>query len=192
MTWKICYTLPNGKAFNFTSRSCTSSIGLMALKQFHPDRIPDHPLVDGAAHRLNDSVVGEMLPDGCAVMVRHPVDRFRSLLGKLNITAETAFCWLYWFHGVGEKPETTDRLALEYTAGTSWHHLTPVSQFVTANSKLFKFPDIEGMASYLGITEPVEHINVCPADPKPELTAEQEAKVRAIYAADIALWESLQ
>lgn len=190
MKWKIWYTLPNGKTFNFTSRSCTSSIGLMALKQFHPDRIPDHPLIDGAAHRLNDYAIGESLPAGCAVMVRNPVDRFRSLLGRMGVTAEQALCWLYWFHGLGDQPAATDRVDLEYTAGTTWHHFTPVSQFVNADSKLFKYPDVAGMAAYLGITVPEEHINT--ADTKPELTAEQEAKVRAIYAADIALWESLQ
>jgi len=56
---------------------------------------------------------------------------------------------------------------------------------------LFLFPDIAGMAEYLGIVAPKEQINVCPAD-KPILTSEQEARVREIYADDIALWESLQ
>ena len=163
----------------------------MALKQFHPDRVPEQPVVDGAGHRLHDYIVGTELPAGCAVMVRHPVDRFRSLLGRLNVTAEQAFCWLYWFHGLGNQPATTDRLALEYTPGTTWHHFTPVSQFVTAESKLFKFPDVAGMADYLGITSPVEQVNGCPGD-KPELTPEQEAAIREIYAADLALWESLQ
>ena len=191
MKWKIWYTLPNGKTFNFTSRSGTSSIGLMALKQFHPDRVPDHPVIDGQGHRLNDYGIGTTLPPGCAVMVRNPLERFCSLLGRLNITAEQAFCWLYWFHDLGEQPASTDRLFLEYAAGTSWHHLTPVSRFTQPDSQLFKFPDLQGMANYLGLTGELEKINVCPVD-KPVLTPEQEARVREIYADDIALWESVQ
>jgi|APCry1669188879_1035177.scaffolds.fasta_scaffold13527_2 hypothetical protein len=189
MLWKIGYSLPNGKSFCFTSRSCTSSIGLMALKQFHPDRVPDHPLIDGQAHRLNDYVLGTSLPEGCAVMVRDPVERFRSNLGKMGVTADNAFAWLWWHYGLGTPPQATDRMVLEYTAGTTWHHFTPVSMFAQADSKLFRFPDVAGMAAYLGLTGDVENINVC-AD-KPTLTADDEAKVRSIYAADIALWESL-
>jgi len=34
--------------------------------------------------------------------------------------------------------------------------------------------------------------NLCAIASKPLLTPEQEARVREIYAADIALWESLQ
>jgi hypothetical protein len=191
MKWKIWYNLPNGKSFNFTSRSGTSSIGLMALKQFHPDRIPDHPIIDGQAHRLNDYTLGTNLPPGCAIMVRDPVERFRSLLGKMNVTVEQAFCWLYWFHNLGNEPSFTDRMLLEYSVGTTWHHFTPVSMFVQPDSKLFKFPNITGMATYLGIEQPVEQINACPVD-KPLLTPDQEDMVRSIYISDIALWESLQ
>jgi hypothetical protein len=191
MLWKIWYTLPNGKSFNFTSRSCTSSLGLMALKQFHPDRVPDHPIVDGAGHRLLDYTLDTTLPAGCAVMVRHPVDRFRSVVTRMGISVEKALVLLYWFHGLGPKPATTDRHDLEYTHGTTWHHLTPVTQFIQPDSQLFVFPDIAGMAAYLGIVAPEEHINECPAV-KPDLTPEQDAAVREIYAADLVLWESLQ
>jgi len=191
MKWKIWYNLPNGKSFNFTSRSGTSSIGLMALKQFHPDRVPDNPIVDGQGHRLNDYAVGPVLPPGCAIMVRDPVDRFRSLLGRLGVTADRAFCWLHYFHDRGPQPQATDRHDLEYVCGTTWHHFTPVSVFAQADSQLFRFPDIAGMANYLGVTGSEERINACPVE-KPTLTAEQEARVRELYADDIALWHSLQ
>jgi hypothetical protein len=190
MKWKIWYTLPNGKSFNFTSRSCTSSLGLMALKQFHPDRVPEHPLVDGVAHRLLDYGIGETLPEGCAIMVRNPIDRFKSVVVRTGISVEKALCMLYWFQGLGPEPSSTDRYDLEYANGTTWHHLTPVTQFVQPDSRVFKFPDISGIAEYLGIVAPVEHINACPGE-KPELTAEQESRVREVYAADLTLWESL-
>lgn len=191
MKWKIWYTLPNGKNFNFTSRSCTSSLGFMALKQFHPDRVPEHPVIDGQGHRLLNYALGETLPAGCAVMVRHPIERFRSVVARMGISVEKALILLYWFHGLGPKPAFTGRHELEYTHGTTWHHLTPVTQFIQLDSQLFVFPDITGMASYLGIVAPEERINACPAD-KPELTPEQETIVREIYAADLTLWESLQ
>jgi hypothetical protein len=190
MKWKIFYKLPNGKSFNFTSRSGTSSLGLMALKQFHPDRVPDHPVIDGAGHRLNDYEVSSTLPAGCAIMVRDPVERFKSLLGKMNVTVDQAFTWLYWFHDLGEKPANTDRLALEYTVGTTWHHFTPVTHYIQPDSQLFLFPDIQGMANYLGLTGEVQLINGC--SEKPSLTSEQETIVKNIYAPDIQLWESLQ
>ena len=66
-----------------------------------------------------------------------------------------------------------------------------MSRFTQPDSQLFKFPDLQGMANYLGLTGELEKINVCPVD-KPVLTPEQEARVREIYADDIALWESLQ
>jgi hypothetical protein len=163
----------------------------MALKQFHPDRVPDHPVVDGAGHRLLDYGLGATLPAGCAVMVRNPVDRFCSVVARMGISVEKALMLLYWFQGLGAKPATTDRHDLEYAHGTTWHHLTPVTQYIQPDSQLFVFPDIAGMAAYLGIVAPEEHINACPAV-KPELTPEQEAAVREIYAADLVLWESLQ
>jgi hypothetical protein len=135
--------------------------------------------------------VGENLPDGCAVMVRDPVERFVSLLWRMNISPEKAFCWLYWFHGLGVKPEYTDRHDLEYCGGTSWHHLTPVTHLINEKSKLFLFPDIAGMANYLEINTPIEKINFSKTTEKIILTPEQECKVRTIYNNDIILYDSL-
>jgi hypothetical protein len=163
----------------------------MALKQFHPDRVPDHPIIDGQGHRLLDYTLGDTLPAGCAVMVRNPVERFSSVVTRMGISVEKAFVLLYWFHGLGPKPASTNRHDLEYTGGTTWHHLTPVTKFVQPDSQLFLFPDIAGMTEYLGIVAPKEQINICPAE-KSELTPEQDAVVREIYADDITLWGSLR
>jgi hypothetical protein len=57
----------------------------------------------------------------------------------------------------------------------------------------FAFPaQIDACAEWLGLETPVPQLNGEPEEAKPVLTAEQEAAVRAAYAADIALWESLQ
>lgn len=164
---------------------------MMSLRYFYPERIPDYPIIDGEGHRLNNYMIGEDLPDGCAVMVRNPIERFISLLWRMNISPEKAFCWLYWFHGLGDKPEYTDRHDLEYCAGTSWYHLAPVSHLMNEKSKLFVFPDIMGMANYLGINTPIEKINFSKTAEKIILTPEQEYKVRQIYSDDIVLWKSL-
>jgi hypothetical protein len=59
--------------------------------------------------------------------------------------------------------------------------------------KHFKFPtQLNDCAAYLGLPTPVPQLNEEAEDGKPVLTVEQEAAVRELYAADIALWESLQ
>jgi hypothetical protein len=57
----------------------------------------------------------------------------------------------------------------------------------------FRFPDqIDACAEWLGLETPVPQLNEEDEESKPVLTPEQEEAIRATYAADIALWESLQ
>ena len=57
----------------------------------------------------------------------------------------------------------------------------------------FHFPDqLNDCAEWLGLPTPVPQLNEEAEESKPILTPEQEARVREIYADDIALWESLQ
>jgi hypothetical protein len=56
----------------------------------------------------------------------------------------------------------------------------------------FKFENgLDAVAEYLGLPIPLPQIDATDEADKPTLSAEQEARVREIYAADIALWESL-
>jgi hypothetical protein len=61
------------------------------------------------------------------------------------------------------------------------------------DKKIFLFESqLQECADWLGITVPLPQIDATEEANKPTLTPEQEARVREIYAADIALWESLQ
>jgi hypothetical protein len=60
-------------------------------------------------------------------------------------------------------------------------------------SRYFRFEDqINEAAAWLGLPTPLPQEDATDEADKPILTAEQEARVREIYADDIALWESLQ
>jgi hypothetical protein len=59
--------------------------------------------------------------------------------------------------------------------------------------RYFRFEDqLDAAAEWLGLSLPLPHEDATDEASKPTLTAEQESLVREIYAADIALLESLQ
>ena len=110
-------------------------------------------------------------PDGahagqvCAI-VRNPVERFRSMVAHTGTTVEEQL----------DRP----RYGTEFTHGTQF-------------TRLFRFEDqLQECANWLGITSQLPHLDSTDENDKPTLTPEQEARVREIYAEDIALWESLQ
>jgi hypothetical protein len=60
-------------------------------------------------------------------------------------------------------------------------------------SRYFRFEDqLDAAAEWLGLPTPLPQEDATNEAAKPALTPEQEARVREIYADDIALWESLQ
>jgi hypothetical protein len=193
MNWKIWYNLPNNKSFAFISRSGTSSLGLMSLKTFYPERLQFAPanVRCGIAHRLNDYEIGKELPNGCLVMVRNPIERFVSLLNRFSISIDKAICWLYWFYDFGDRPKNTDRADLEFSKLVEVYHLAPLSYFIQDFNKVYPviFPDFQKAANYLGLNYNIEHINI--SEKKINLTLEQESLIRKIYNKDIELWESL-
>jgi hypothetical protein len=71
-------------------------------------------------------------------------------------------------------------------------HFRPQSQFVGNPITYFKFPEqVDAAALALGLPLPLPVINENNGT-KPTLTPEQETAVREFYAADVALWDSLQ
>jgi hypothetical protein len=162
----------------------------MAVKHFHPDRLPDFPIIDGQGHRLNDYGIGYKLPPGCAAMIRNPIERFKSLINKLRVTPEQAFCWLYWYYDIGSMPEHTDRKDLEYIHGTTIYHFAPASSLIELDSELFIWPDIKKMTQYLGINQEICHINQ--SDSKIDLSNKQIDKINEFYSKDIELYNKLK
>jgi hypothetical protein len=67
--------------------------------------------------------------------------------------------------------------------------LPPASCF----ERVFRFEGggLQACADWVGITVPLTQEDASAEADKPVLTPEQDARVREIYAADIALWESL-
>jgi hypothetical protein len=169
-------TLPNGRRFALVARSGSYSIIWQALPE--ESRVPDtsrppgqrwHPI--NAAGAIGSPLLADEPADGLCCMVRDPVERFRSACARQGVTVEEGLTRLdsdvhFW----------------------SLAHMGLLAQGVTH----FRFPDqLDACAEWLGLETPVPQTNDEPEADKPLLTPEQEARVREIYAADIALWESL-
>lgn len=136
-----------------------------------PDTLQTHRFVPA---RVN--------PDRPVVqVVREPVDRFRSAMSQTRMTdvdlvlrelrsEETVF------GGVGVIAANV--------------HFLPQSRF-TGDITYYRFSDqLDEAAADLGLRTPLPRIHV--SAEKPDLTPAQEQSVREWYAADVALWESLQ
>jgi hypothetical protein len=165
--FKIVYDLPNGKSFAFVSRSGSSSMGLMALKQFYPEKLAEYEndpsnINTGTSHRMLGGRLVDKLPSNCAVMVRNPVDRFTSLLNRTGYNFESALELVYWMYNVGDPPAKNNRL-IERSSLDAAYHFMPLYLIIENNTdiNLFKFPDLRVMANYLEIKDDVvcEHVN---------------------------------
>jgi hypothetical protein len=100
------------------------------------------------------------------VIVRNPIERFRSMVAHAQSTVDQQLA--------------SPKYGCEFCHGYNF-------------DMYFRFEDqLQECANWLGITVPLPHLDGTDDAEKPILTAEQEARIREIYAADIALWESLQ
>jgi hypothetical protein len=129
-------------------------------------------------------------PDGEVVcLVRDPVERFRSAMAQVGITDVDA---------------TLDELANETGNHPEYRpvrgrrllsedvHFQPQSRFSGEPIRHFRFPDqLEAAAAALDLATPLPVINES-TGVKPNLTPEQEQRVREWYADDVALWTSIQ
>ena len=99
-----------------------------------------------------------------ALIVRTPVERFRSM--------------------VAHRPERT----LEEHLAEPFYGPLPKGNFV----RYFRFEnELDAAAEWLGLPTPLLHEDATDPATKPTLTQEQEARVRELFADDIALWESI-
>ena len=126
---------------------------------------PDRPVEPGChpASALPPEVWnGE---DGLGIVVRNPIERFRSM--------------------VAHRADMTLAEQLERPF---------YGPLVKGNfAKYFRFEDqLDEAAEWLGLPTPLPQEDASDPALKPTLTAEQEARVRELFADDIALWQSLQ
>jgi hypothetical protein len=157
----------DGRFLLLAERSGSQSLSSAALQTWHPDSFT----------AWGESVAGEhpakflpnlVWPYACespAIVVRNPIERFRSM------------CVL-------KAPRTLE----EQLSSPSYGPL-PSGNW----ARCFRFEDqLQECCEWLGITMLLPQLDASEEADKPTLTMEQEARVREIYAADIALWESLQ
>jgi len=146
-------------------RSASHSFASAALQQWHPERYEKWANSSEHPAKYLPNIVWPIDCESPAIIVRNPIERFRSMVAhKLSRTLE-------------------EHLALP-TYGPlrsgSW-------------SRCFRFEDqLQECADWLGITVLLPQLDASEENDKPMLTTEQEQTVREIYAADIALWESIQ
>lgn len=114
---------------------------------------------------------------------REPVDRFASTVAYLEVDPEAALSTL----------EEDGKIVLEKTLirlSTNTHFLAQ-SSLVRVGATIYKFPDdMERMCLDAGLDYPLERVNQG-KNPKPRLTDSQVGRLRKLYAADFAVWDSL-
>jgi hypothetical protein len=157
---------PNGNAVVLVPRSGSHSLCVAALASFWPDVpiVQDwHPAA--SLPNQEDYPVDALSAKAISIVVRNPIERFRSMCAH--------------------RPNRTIQEHLDIPVYGS----LPKGNFV----RYFRFEDqFQECADWLGITVLLEQIDPTEPSSKPNLTPEQEARVREIYADDIVLWESLR
>jgi hypothetical protein len=154
-----------GRCLLLAERSASHSFAAAALQQWHPERYEQWTSSSEHPARYLPNIVWPIDCESPAVIVRNPIERFRSMVAhKPNRTLE----------------EHLDSPIYGPLRNGKW-------------SRCFRFEDqLQECADWLGITETLPHLDSTDENDKPTLTLDQEARVREIYAADIALWELLQ
>ncbi len=122
------------------------------------------------------------------LLVRNPAERFRSAMAQLQLTDVGAVLDSL------EGNETT----IQGPRGNSFKardnmHFWPQFGYTKhgQTTKLYRFPDhLDNLAVDAGLSLPLPTINEA-THPKPDLTTEQEGRVRAYYAADVTMFGSI-
>ena len=146
-----------------TPRSGSHSLAVAALKHFWPDIfIITEDCHPAGLFPVQETYTGTQ--NDLAIVVRNPIERFCSMIAHRHLDVYEQL----------DKP---------------MYGPLPQGPF----AKYFRFEDqLNEAAEWLGLPTPLPQEDATDPALKPVLTPEQEARVREIYAADIALWESLQ
>lgn len=151
-----------GNAILLTPRSGSHSLAVAAMQAFWPTISVVQELHPAASFGEQEHWDGSNA--NVAIVVRNPVERFRSMIAHRHLDVD------------------------EQLANPMYG---PLRQGDFAH--YFRFEDqLDEAAEWLGLPTPLPHEDATDEAGKPTLTAEQEARVREIYADDIVLWESLQ
>ena len=160
------------KGLALVARAGSHSLFSAILAEFYGDIRPpenDHPF--RVTPNLTDMALTGTLGRNIAVMVRDPVERFRSACARQKTK-------------VGEGLLLRDK---------DVHFWSLESMGVLGDEFVhFKFPQqLQECASWLGINKKVLLLNSEPESKKPILSSEEIQKVSEAYAEDIHFWRSL-
>jgi hypothetical protein len=154
---------PNGNGIRLAPRSGSNSLSVAAFAAFWPDIELPANMHPANAFPIDENWDGTNPNVG--LIVRHPVERFRSMCAH--------------------RPDRT----LEEHLDSPMYGPLPIGNF----ARYFRFENqLDAAAEWLGLPVPLPQEDATDEADKPTLTAEQEGRVREVYADDIALWESLQ
>lgn len=152
---------PNGNAILLTPRTASHSLALAAMQTFWPEIVIEENVHPAWYFGVQEMWNGSN--PNLGIIVRNPIERFRSGVARKN--ADVAASLTNPIYGP-----------------------LPQGSFV----RFFKFEtQLQAAAEWLGITVPLPQEDATEPTSKPNLSAPQQARVREIYAADLALWESL-
>lgn len=183
------YFIAGEKLLAFNAKCCTSALVREIIRTYHPEAeqiisnasYPDGVTVDTAQHhRWCPSRINPDRP--VVVVVRDPVDRFRSAMAQVGLTDADAVLQEF----ADEAGNVTDRNGRKISANIHFLRQTRFQGVLT----YYPMQRVDEAAAALGLITPLPHSNE--AAEKPELTTAQEQAVREWYADDVALWESLQ
>jgi len=158
----------NNRYLRLIPRSASHAIAVAWMAEKEEDNYLNWQQTGGLhpARYLTEQISDYELPANAelGVIVRNPIERFRSMVAKQDVTLN------------------------EQLANPRYQALPPLPFTV-----YFRFEDqLQACATWLGIAQILPQLDPAQSTDKPNLTPEQEVRVREIYATDIALWESLQ
>jgi len=174
---KATYVKAGDKFLALNFKAASSSLIRSISTEFYPeleDTLQNNTSypegVTSAGMRLHAFLDKTETPEGTTVLVvRDPVERFRSACAETGKTAE---------EGLSE--------------GQKNNYFWPTSRLLKGTVQLYRFEsDLEAAATALGLPYPLPEIPTLSTGVNPTLTADQLARVQALYADDIALFESI-
>jgi hypothetical protein len=183
------YFLTPNYSVAFNAKVASSTLARAIIAAFHPEQeslIQSAAYPDGKGPDTNQVqwlCPKEREPSKPVVLVvREPVDRFRTAMAQVRLVDVDAA-----LNALEQGSEVQfARRSRSLRDDAHFRHQHELLRGGTA----FRLQDIEDAATLIGLSLPLPSINEA-AREKPTLTAEQEARVLAYYAADAALYAGL-